>query len=105
MSEFRLADLVVRLFYVQILKSDFWRFGLHQIGDHHPKEAMHFGTFSDRNGLFFDTVHFPPVVKKFPFRGYGIYLLSGKVVEEFGFASLEVKRMEKLPLKKDPRFV
>ena len=69
------------------------------------KEIMHFGTFFDRHGQFFDTVHFPPVVKKFPFRGKGIYLLTGKVVEEFGFASLEVERMEKLPMKKDPRFV
>ncbi|HHN48339.1 MAG TPA: DNA polymerase III subunit alpha, partial [Bacteroidales bacterium] len=69
------------------------------------KEIMHFGTFFDRNGQFFDTVHFPPVVKKYPFRGYGIYLLTGKLVEEFGFASLEVERMEKLPMKKDPRFV
>jgi DNA-directed DNA polymerase III PolC len=69
------------------------------------KEIMHFGTFFDRNGQFFDTVHFPSVVKKFPFRGKGIYLLTGKVVEEFGFASLEVERMEKLPMKKDPRFV
>lgn len=68
------------------------------------KEIMHFGTFFDRNGQFFDTVHFPPVVKKYPFRGYGIYRLTGKVVEEFGFASLEVEHMEKLPMKKDPRF-
>jgi error-prone DNA polymerase len=68
------------------------------------KEIMHFGTFFDSNGQFFDTVHFPPVVKKFPFRGKGVYLLSGKVVEEFGFASLEVESMIKLPMKKDPRF-
>jgi hypothetical protein len=27
----------------------------------------------------------------------------GKVVEEFGFPSLEVERMEKLALKPDPR--
>jgi hypothetical protein len=66
---------------------------------------MHFGTFFDCKGQFFDTVHFPQVAKKFPFRGYGIYLITGKVVEEFGFASLEVERMEKLPIKKDSRFV
>lgn len=69
------------------------------------KEIMHFGTFFDRNGLFFDTVHFPPVAKKFPFRGSGIYLITGQVTEEFGFTSLQVDRMEKLPFKKDPRFV
>jgi len=68
-------------------------------------EIMHFGTFFDCKGQFFDTVHFPPVAKKHPFRGYGVYRLTGKVVEEFGFASLEVEHMEKLPMKKDPRFI
>ena len=69
------------------------------------KEIMHFGTFFDCTGIFFDTVHFPPVVKKYPFRGYGTYRLTGKVTEEFGFASLEIEQMEKLPLKKDPRLM
>ena len=69
------------------------------------KKIKHFETFFDHSGQFFDTVHFPPVVKKYPFRGYGIYLLTGKVVEESGFASLEVERMEKLPMKKDLRFM
>ncbi|HSW68091.1 MAG TPA: hypothetical protein VLH16_05895, partial [Bacteroidales bacterium] len=69
------------------------------------KEIMYFGTFFDRNGLFFDTVHFPTVAKKFPFRGYGFYRITGKIVEEFGFASFEAENMEKLPMKKDPRFV
>ncbi len=68
------------------------------------REIMHFGTFFDREGMFFDTVHFPPVVKKYPFRGKGVYLINGKVVEEFGFASLEVECMEKLPMQKDPRY-
>ncbi len=67
------------------------------------KEWMHFGTFLDANGQFFDTVHFPPSVKHYPFRGDGIYLVKGKVVEEFGFPSLEVEKMAKMPLKKDPR--
>ncbi|MDZ4204899.1 MAG: DNA polymerase III subunit alpha [Bacteroidales bacterium] len=69
------------------------------------REIMHFGTFFDHHGMFFDTVHFPQVVKRYPFRGKGIYLIVGKVVEEFGFASLEVEKMEKLPMKKDPRYV
>ncbi|MDD4604273.1 MAG: DNA polymerase III subunit alpha [Bacteroidales bacterium] len=67
------------------------------------KEWMHFGTFIDVNGQFFDTVHFPQVVNKFPFRGEGIYLILGKIVEEFGFPSLEVEKMAKMPFKKDPR--
>jgi error-prone DNA polymerase len=67
------------------------------------KEWMHFGTFLDMNGHFFDTVHFPVSVKNYPFRGDGIYLVKGKIVEEFGFPSLEVEKMAKMPLKKDPR--
>jgi DNA polymerase-3 subunit alpha len=67
------------------------------------KETMHFGCFLDAKGQFFDTVHFPPSLKKYPFRGDGVYLLYGKVVEEFGHPSLEVEKMAKMPLKEDPR--
>jgi len=67
------------------------------------KEWMHFGTFTDINGHFFDTVHFPKAVNAYPFRGDGIYLVLGRIVEEFGFPSLEVEKMAKMPLKKDPR--
>ncbi len=67
------------------------------------KEWMHFGTFIDVHGHFFDTVHFPRAVKEYPFCGDGIYLVLGKIVEEFGFPSMEVEKMAKMPLKKDPR--
>lgn len=67
-------------------------------------EIMHFGTFIDSEGAFFDTVHFPDTSKAWPFRGRGIYLLLGKVVEEFGFPSIEVSKMAKLPMKSDPRY-
>ncbi|MDY0104239.1 MAG: DNA polymerase III subunit alpha [Lentimicrobium sp.] len=67
-------------------------------------EIMHFGTFLDGDGFFFDTVHFPDISKAWPFRGRGVYLLLGKVVEEFGFPSIEVSKMAKLPLKSDPRY-
>lgn len=67
------------------------------------KEYMNFGTFLDDRGRFFDTVHFPNSLKYYPFRGDGMYLILGKVVEEFGFASLEVEKMAKMPLKADPR--
>jgi DNA polymerase-3 subunit alpha len=67
------------------------------------KEWMHFRTFTDITGHFFDTVHFPDSVKRYPFRGDGIYLIYGRIVEEFGFPSLEVEKMAKMPLKKDPR--
>lgn len=67
------------------------------------KEHMHFGAFLDADGEFFDTVNFPDCLKKYPFRGYGVYLILGKVVEEFGFPSVEVEKMAKLELQKDPR--
>jgi error-prone DNA polymerase len=67
------------------------------------KEWMHFGTFLDVNGHFFDTVHFPPSLKNYPFRGDGIYLVKGKIVEDFGFPSMEVEKMAKMPVQKDPR--
>ncbi len=66
------------------------------------KDYMHFATFVDAKGQMFDTVHFPESVKAFPFHGDGIYLLLGKVVEEFGYTSLEVHKMAKMPLKANP---
>lgn len=66
-------------------------------------EYMNFGTFLDFEGRFFDTVHFPNSLKYYPFRGEGMYLILGKVVQEFGFASLEVEKMAKMPLVSDPR--
>jgi DNA polymerase-3 subunit alpha len=67
-------------------------------------EWMHFAAFLDAEGEFFDTVHFPPSLQKHPFRGYGVYLILGKVVEELGFPGIEVEKMAKLPLKPDPRY-
>ena len=67
------------------------------------KEIMHFGTFIDSTGNFFDTVHFPDSLKNYPFKGSGIYLILGKVVEEFGFPSIEVEKLAKLPIKPNPK--
>jgi DNA polymerase III alpha subunit len=65
---------------------------------------MNFGTFIDIDGYFIDTVHFPPSAMRYPFRGKGIYKLTGKVVEEFGFYSMEVAMMEKCAFIDDPRY-
>jgi error-prone DNA polymerase len=64
---------------------------------------MNFGTFVDAHNKFFDTTHFPPSLAQWPFKGEGTYLVQGKVVEEFGFPSLEVERMAKMAIKGDPR--
>ncbi len=61
-------------------------------------EIMHFGTFYDRRGDIFDTVHFPDIAKKYPFRGRGFYDIKGKVVEEFGVYTIEVSFMAKIPM-------
>ncbi|MEI7664141.1 MAG: DNA polymerase III subunit alpha, partial [Bacteroidota bacterium] len=83
----RMLGLLVTIKYVRTIK----------------KEWMHFGTFIDVNGRFFDTVHFPKTVTQFPFRGDGVYLVGGTIVEEFGFPSMKVEKMAKMPLKGDPR--
>jgi DNA polymerase-3 subunit alpha len=68
--------------------------------DTHTKkgQAMHFGTFYDYEGQVFDTVHFPEIAAKFPFRGRGFYEIKGKVVEDFGVVMIEVTWMNKLSL-------
>ncbi len=66
------------------------------------KDYMHFSTFMDVEGNLFDTVHFPDSLRNYPFKGEGVYLLLGKVVEEFGYASLEVHKMAKMGLLKNP---
>ncbi len=83
----RMLGLLVTIKYVRTIK----------------REWMHFGTFIDVNGRFFDTVHFPKAVTEYPFRGDGVYLVRGKIVEEFGFPSMNVEKMAKMPLKGDPR--
>jgi DNA polymerase III alpha subunit len=67
------------------------------------RELMHFATFLDPTGEMYDTTHFPDCLKKYPFRGHGVYLILGKVVSEFSYASIEVEKMAKLPFKADPR--
>jgi DNA-directed DNA polymerase III PolC len=61
-------------------------------------EPMGFGTFNDREGNVFDTVHFPNVTKQYPFRGRGFYEIKGKVTEDFGVYTLEVSWMDKVPM-------
>ncbi|WP_099366183.1 DNA polymerase III subunit alpha [Sphingobacterium sp. 1.A.4] len=62
-------------------------------------ERMCFGTFLDVDGNWLDTVHFPPVLKQYPFLGGGFYELHGRVMEEFEVYSLEILGMRKLGYK------
>ena len=62
------------------------------------RQTMHFGTFLDREGNVFDTVHFPNEAQKYPFRGRGFYEIRGKVTEDFGVPVIEVTEMYKSPM-------
>jgi len=88
-KQVRMAGMLVTIKYVRTIRD----------------EIMNFGTFFDMDGEFFDTVHFPPTLKQYPFKGRGVYLILGKVVEEFGFPSIEVDKLAKLPLVKDQRYL
>lgn len=67
-------------------------------------EWMNFGCFIDPEGNYFDSVHFPQSLKEYPFTGSGTYLMSGKISEEFGYSSIEVDRLARLPVRADPRY-
>jgi DNA-directed DNA polymerase III PolC len=84
----RMVGHLVTVKYIKTIKND-W---------------MNFGCFIDAEGNFFDTTHFSQSLKNWPFKGSGTYLILGKVVEEFGFPSLEVEKMAKLPVKPDQRY-
>jgi DNA polymerase-3 subunit alpha len=84
----RMVGHLVTVKYIKTIKND-W---------------MNFGCFIDSEGNFFDTTHFSQSLQNWPFKGSGTYLILGKVVEEFGFPSLEVEKMAKLPVKPDQRY-
>jgi DNA polymerase III alpha subunit len=67
-------------------------------------ETMNMGCFFDAQGEFFDTVHFPDNLKKYPITGYGVYLMLGVINEEFGFPSITIEKLAKLPYIGDPRY-
>ncbi|MBE8971058.1 hypothetical protein IQ277_34125 [Nostocales cyanobacterium LEGE 12452] len=68
-------------------------------------QIMMFFTFLDAARNFFDTVHFPDSLKNWKFQGTGVYLVEGKVTEEFGCYSLTVSRFAKMPIKSNPKNV
>ena len=66
------------------------------------KDYMHFATFLDDKGNLYDSVHFPNSLKYYPFHGNGLYIMYGKVVEEFGYAMLEVLKLARLTITANP---
>ena len=67
-------------------------------------DLMYFGTFVDSKGDHIDTIHFPPVAKKYPIKGRGVYKITGKVMVEFDCVNIEVTYFEKLAIIQDPRY-
>jgi DNA-directed DNA polymerase III PolC len=84
----RMVGHLVTIKYIKTIKND-W---------------MNFGCFIDAEGDFFDSTHFSQSLKNYPFKGSGTYLIMGKVVEEFGYPSLEVEKLARLPVKRDIRY-
>lgn len=68
------------------------------------KGMMNYGTWIDAEGRLFDTTHFPAELRQYPFTGSGCYLLYGKIVVEFGYPSIEIAKMARLPMIPDPRY-
>ncbi|RXG17138.1 helix-hairpin-helix protein [Leeuwenhoekiella aestuarii] len=66
--------------------------------------TMYFGTFLDREGVFFDTVHFPDSVAHSFMSGKEVYQVIGKVTQEYELCSIIVDRVIRLTRKTDPRF-
>lgn len=67
-------------------------------------EEMKFGCFLDEDGYFFDATLFPKVAADYSFRGKGVYAVTGRVDEEFGFHSIEVSSTRKIDMIVDPRY-
>ncbi|WP_396597021.1 hypothetical protein [Dokdonia sp. R86516] len=64
---------------------------------------MCFGTFLDYKGDWIDTVHFPPTLKKYPIQGKAVYKITGKVVSEFDFITIEVTTLERQHYRSDTK--
>ena len=84
--EVRMTGWLIHIKYVRTIHND----------------LMHFGCFLDAEGTFFDTVHFPETLKSWPFRGEGIYLLLGRITQSFGYPSLTIQKVARMPVKPNP---
>ncbi len=60
---------------------------------------MHFHSFKDADGNWFDAVFFPDVSKYYPVTGKGFYAMKGKVVSDFNVYSIEVTHAKKIGYK------
>jgi DNA-directed DNA polymerase III PolC len=68
------------------------------------KGEMSFFSFWDVEGIHFETTSFPNILKRYPYKGHGIYLIEGIVAEQFEVCTIEIEKMDRLPMIADPRF-
>lgn len=66
-------------------------------------KRMRLSTFIDKEGEYFDAVHFPKYVEQNPIYGRGVYACYGIITEEFGHFSMSVTWSKKIAIKPDPR--
>lgn len=66
-------------------------------------KLMRLSTFVDKEGRYFDAVHFTEVVHKYPIHGLGVYKCIGFITEKFGFCSMIISKSRKVKIKSNPR--
>ncbi|MGJ8761320.1 MAG: DNA polymerase III subunit alpha [Polaribacter sp.] len=66
-------------------------------------KLMRLSTFIDKDGHYFDAVHFTNVVDQYPVNGMGIYGCYGKITNRYGFCSMNVIQSKKMSVAVDPR--
>lgn len=66
-------------------------------------KLMRLSTFVDKEGNYFDAVHFTNVVHLYPINGMGIYACYGKITNRYGFCSMNVIKSKKMSIAGDPR--
>ncbi|MDX6745155.1 DNA polymerase III subunit alpha [Polaribacter sp. PL03] len=66
-------------------------------------KLMRLSTFIDREGNYFDAVHFTDVMHQYPINGMGIYGCYGKITNRYGFCSMNIIQSKKMSIAGDPR--
>lgn len=66
-------------------------------------DLMQFTNFLDPVATWIDVTVFPPETDAYPLSGRAVYLITGKVVQDFGVYSLEATHIQRIALQTDPR--
>jgi DNA-directed DNA polymerase III PolC len=66
-------------------------------------KLMRLSTFVDKQGHYFDAVHFTDTVHQYPIHGLGVYKCLGFITEKFGFCSMIISKSRKVKVLENPR--